>query len=188
MKVYETSQLCTNVLASGLTQEEQKGVELEYIMIDPENIEMTLEDQYQMQEQEIEFNGMTFTLENQVVKFCKFSEKATIVLQEYKSNIMKYLQLCKEVGLELQKKDGMIMVADDQFVVQQVMRVFFNELGILGRVLFCNNGEEVLEFFKGFFSQLEDSTIEKDKKGCVRPITLLLMDINMPFKNGLETT
>ena len=75
---------------------------------------------------------------------------------------MKYLNLCKEVGLELQKKDGMIMVADDQFVVQQVMRVFFNELGILGRVLFCNNGEEVLEFFKGFFSQLEASATENE--------------------------
>ena len=94
MKVYETSQLCTNVLASGLTQEEQKGVELEYIMVDPEYIEMTLEHQDQEQEQVIEFNGMTFTLENQAVKFSKFSEKETAVLQEYKSNIMKYLNKC----------------------------------------------------------------------------------------------
>ena len=43
MKVYETSQICTNVLASGPNQEEQKEVEKEYIMVDPVNIEMQLE-------------------------------------------------------------------------------------------------------------------------------------------------
>ena len=42
MKVYETSQLCTNILASGPSKEERKEVEEEYIMVDPEKIEMTV--------------------------------------------------------------------------------------------------------------------------------------------------
>ena len=78
MRVYETSQICTNVLVSGPNHEEQKKVEKGYLMVDPENIEMQLE--HQKQEKIVEFNGMTFSLENQAVKFCKFSEKSTTVL------------------------------------------------------------------------------------------------------------
>ena len=66
------------------------------------------------------------------------------------------------------------------------MQVFFNELGIKDRVLFCKNGQEVVDFFKGFFNQIEADATKPGKKICARPVSLLLMDINMPFKSGLE--
>ena len=78
------------------------------------------------------------------------------------------------------------MFADDQFVIRQIMQVFFDEIGVLDRVVFCKNGEEVVEYFQRFFDEIETETAQIDIQMCVRPITLLLMDINMPFKSGLE--
>ena len=78
------------------------------------------------------------------------------------------------------------MFADDQFVVRQIMQVFFDEIGVLDRVVFCKNGEEVVEYFQRFFDEIQTETAQLDIQMCARPITLLLMDINMPFKSGLE--
>ena len=35
------------------------------------------------------------------------------------------------------------------------MQVFFDEIGVLDRVIFCKNGEEVVEFFKEFLNELK---------------------------------
>ena len=78
------------------------------------------------------------------------------------------------------------MFADDQFVIRQIMQVFFDEIGVLDRVVICKNGEEVVEYFQRFFDEIQTETAQIDIQMCVRPITLLLMDINMPFKSGLE--
>ena len=77
----------------------------------------------------------------------KFSEYATTRLQQYRNNLTRYLNSCKEAGLDLKKKEGMIMFADDQFVIRQIMQVFFDEIGVLDRVVFYKNGEEVVEYF-----------------------------------------
>ena len=55
---------------------------------------------------------MNFSVEEQGVKFIKFSEKVTTRLELYRSNIMRYLNQCKESGFSNQK-DGMVMFADD---------------------------------------------------------------------------
>ena len=99
-------------------------------------------------EELIEFNGMTFGLMNKDLRFLKFNEVATTRLEYCRTNIILYLNRCKEFGLEQQSKDGLIMIADDQFVVRQIMQVYLDELGLLNRVIFCKNGEEVVEYFK----------------------------------------
>ena len=38
-----------------------------------------------------------------------------------------------------------------------MMRVYFSELGILDRVFFCKDGDEVVDFFKGFFDKYKKS-------------------------------
>ena len=68
------------------------------------------------------------------------------------------------------------------------MQVYLDELGLLNRVIFCKNGEEVVEYFKKALSGLKADAKHTNKKICARPVTLLLMDINMPFKSGLEAT
>ena len=64
-------------------------------------------------EELIEFNGMTFSLVNQDLRFLKFNETATSRLEYCRTNIILYLNRCKELGLEQQSKDGLIMIADD---------------------------------------------------------------------------
>ena len=70
------------------------------------------------QEELIEFNGMTFTIQQQGIEFLNFSEQVTTRLELQRSNIMRYLDSCKDAGLGHTNKDGKIMFADDQFVVR----------------------------------------------------------------------
>ena len=69
-------------------------------------------------EELIEFNGMTFGLVNQDLRFLKFNEQATSRLEYCRTNIILYLNRCKEFGLDQQSKDGLMMIADDQFVTR----------------------------------------------------------------------
>ena len=39
---------------------------------------------------------------------------------------------------------GKIMIADDQFVVRQVIWMYLEELGLGDRVISCSDGEEVV--------------------------------------------
>ena len=43
---------------------------------------------------------------------------------------MKYLEMVQQAGIGQDKENGMIIFADDQFVVRQAMQVYFDELGI----------------------------------------------------------
>ena len=104
---------------------------------------------------------------------------------ECKNNIMSYLDLCRTDGPN-ESKDGLIIVADDQFVVRQMFQAFFDEIVLSDRILFCKNGQEVVELVKGFLKQLTTSDPTLDTQTKVRPVSLILMDINMPFKSGLE--
>ena len=104
---------------------------------------------------------------------------------ECKNNIMSYLDLCRVDGPN-ELKDGLIIVADDQFVVRQTLEVYFDDVVLSDRILFCKNGQEVVELVKGFLKQLTTSDPTLDTQTKVRPVSLILMDINMPFKSGLE--
>ena len=67
------------------------------------------------------------------------------------------------------------------------MKVYLDELGLLNRVIFCKNGEEVVDYFKDFLNKFQDEGSVSDKGSlCTRPVALLLMDINMPLKSGIE--
>ena len=39
------------------------------------------------------------------------------------------------------------MIADDQFVVRQIMKVYLSEMGLADRVIFCKDGKEVVKYF-----------------------------------------
>ena len=78
------------------------------------------------------------------------------------------------------------MIADDQFVVRQILEILLAEFGLKDRALVCKNGVEVVDYFKKFFDELEQSNVQPAKEKRLRHVSLLLMDINMPFKSGLE--
>ena len=52
--------------------------------------------------------------------------------------------------------------------------------------MFCKTGSEVVELVKGFLKQITASNSQLDTKNKARPVSLILMDINMPLKSGLE--
>ena len=65
----------------------------------------------------IEFSRINFILEGNEVRFYKFYDIATQRIVEIKNNIMNYLDLCKTEDPH-ESKNGLIIVADDQFVVR----------------------------------------------------------------------
>ena len=81
---------------------------------------------------------------------------------------------------------GKIMIADDQFVVRQVIWMYLENLGLGDEVISCSDGEEVVLYFRNFLDKIGKEVSLKNDHICVQPVSLLMMDINMPIKTGLE--
>ena len=74
---------------------------------------------------------------------------------------------------------GNIVFADDQFVNQQFMQMSFLDLGLASKLIIFSNGSEVVNYFTNLLDQPVVSQMKQ-------PISLLILDINMPGLNGLE--
>lgn len=59
----------------------------------------------------------------------------------------------------------------------------FEDVGLTKRLVMFQNGQEVLEFIDRYQESIEMS----DQNIVQQPISLLLLDINMPVLNGLQT-
>ena len=80
----------------------------------------------------------------------------------------------------------MIVYADDQYINRQMLKMTFYDIGLSDRLKIFANGKEVLTFFDTLLEDLSfDST---DKSLLHQPVALLILDINMPIYNGLETS
>ena len=84
------------------------------------------------------------------------------------------------------KQAGLILFADDQYVIQQTMIMTAREIGIGNKLCITSNGDQVV----GVISEILQG-LDHDREGIIspyQPIALLLLDVNMPMLNGLETT
>ena len=61
----------------------------------------------------------------------------------------------------------------------------FHDIGVVNSLALMTNGQEVVEYFTTLLDKLVLDTSKNKKKS--QPVTLLLMDINMPILNGMET-
>ena len=63
----------------------------------------------------IEFCGLTFSMSvhDNTVKFDRYSEQVTVRHEEHKTNIVSYLEMIKDAGLQQLGDNGMIIFADD---------------------------------------------------------------------------
>ena len=85
--------------------------------------------------------------------------------------------------------NGSIIVADDQFVNQQGIRLNFMDIGLENRLEMFSNGVEVLNKFEEMFDKFTNSGIPNHAlgvRGAFQPVSLLLLDINMPIMSGMQ--
>ena len=71
-----------------------------------------------------------------------------------------------------------IIVAEDQAVNLHLIRNQITLLGLLSKTTFCKDGEEAINTVNSFLS--------KPPAEVEQPITVMLLDFQMPKKNGLE--
>ena len=67
------------------------------------------------------------------------------------------------------------------------MEINFYEIRIVDKLKIFSNGKEVVDHFDKIFEDLEKHRSEEQSKAStVQPVSLLLLDINMPIVTGIE--
>ena len=80
---------------------------------------------------------------------------------------------------------GKIIIADDQLINIEVLKTQIEELGQLYRCEFCYDGDKTLAKAIEITEQaIQESNKSEETK--IKPISLMLLDFQMPKKNGLQ--
>ena len=75
---------------------------------------------------------------------------------------------------------GRIIVAEDQHINLDILKTYMETLGILENCDFCVNGQIAIDRAKSLID-------EASERGDLnRPICLMLLDMQMPKKNGQQ--
>ena len=73
-------------------------------------------------------------------------------------------------------------MVDDQFVSQQSIYYFFDDLGLTDRLMMFSNGRDAVQHFDWMLKQERSQQHPKRHQ----PVSLIFLDINMPIMTGLE--
>ena len=73
-------------------------------------------------------------------------------------------------------------MVDDQFVSQQSIYYFFDDLGLTDRLMMFSNGRDAVQHFDWMLKQERSQQHPKRPQ----PVSLIFLDINMPIMTGLE--
>ena len=123
----------------------------------------------------VEFNELTFSLGTDRTK-----PVGTESSKQLNQSFISHLEDMDQHGLLSENlNSGNIVFADDQFVNQQFMQMSFNDLGLQSKLKIFSNGVETVEYFSNILSH--PGLLESKQ-----PISLLILDINMPGLNGFE--
>ena len=94
--------------------------------------------------------------------------------------------ICQELGFtndysnnQTTREKGIILVADDQYMNLEALKINLQEINKIKKAEFYVNGQEIID------RVLEVLTTETTT--LVRPIQALLLDFQMPVKNGIQT-
>ena len=88
-------------------------------------------------------------------------------------------------GLLVKKNNGLVVYADDQYINRVSLSMNLQDIGMADRLVKLSNGQEVIDYFKRMFDELEQN--EPTSLTTIQPVTLLLLDINMPILTGIQT-
>lgn len=82
------------------------------------------------------------------------------------------------------KLEEQILVADDQVINLHVTKSILSDIGVINNCHFFTNGQETIDAAKNaIYIALE---LNDGKRTRLRPIVAILLDLQMPIKNGLE--
>lgn len=83
-----------------------------------------------------------------------------------------------------------MVFADDQLVNREAIRIKMEHLGINDRVSIFSDGQETVQHIERVVNSIEFNCLDLDSINAsdtaVQPISLLLLDINMPMLNGFQ--
>ena len=77
---------------------------------------------------------------------------------------------------------GIIVVADDQAINLEALKISLKAVELFVGSEFYINGQQVIDRVK----VVVEDTLRDAKRFPVRPISALILDFQMPHKNGLE--
>ena len=83
---------------------------------------------------------------------------------------------------EISTFEGHIIVAEDQKINLEALQMNINNLGIDSKIEYCIDGRETLQVAL----EILEEALSAPPSGRVRPISLMLLDLQMPFKTGIE--
>ena len=66
------------------------------------------------------------------------------------------------------------------------MKLNFTDWGIEDKLTIFADGKAVVSFFEGILKKLEGQQPNEGGEKVIQPISLLLLDINIPIINGIE--
>ena len=62
------------------------------------------------------------------------------------------------------------------------MKMYFEDMGIPEKLKIFSDGKAVADYFESLLDDIEPVQGEF----CIQPVSLLLLDINMPIENGIQ--
>lgn len=77
---------------------------------------------------------------------------------------------------------GKIIVAEDQLIIMQILKQHFKDLGLIEYCEFCTDGQMAINTVK----RLIDEAVIEENVVDSNPISIMLVDFQMPLKNGME--
>ena len=57
------------------------------------------------------------------------------------------------------------------------------DIGVAERLVMFANGQEVVDYFDKLLNDIDLNSVST----VIQPVSLLILDINMPIKNGIDT-
>ena len=75
------------------------------------------------------------------------------------------------------------MIAEDQLINLEVLRGYTKKLGVDHFSKFYINGQDTIDAVK---YEVDNALVEFSEKSSMKPVELMLLDFQMPLKNGIQ--
>ena len=127
---------------------------------------------------QVKFQGIVFNIDEFRVQI-----EINQTIPSHMDQLIEFIHHTQQLKKE-QKTLGerIVVYADDQFINRKLMLVQWKELKRGESLVDFHNGQEIVDYFEWTLNQISEI-----RNRVVQPVSLLLLDINMPILNGYDT-